>query len=165
MQLSQDIEKTIFPLKLIWFALSASLLVYAFVIYQTHGFSLIDLRESGSLKKTLLPFSYIPFLFTFFTFSKKNWILNKFFVKKKVSNAPYLKAMSEYDREYLAQFSPYMVFHILMWALNEMGAVIAFVVTFTSGNFTYYIINGSLALLFNLLLFKPNYKAFKRNLR
>jgi hypothetical protein len=164
-QLSQDVEKTIFPLKIIWLALSASILIYAFVILKTQGISFEDTKDSNGLKNVLLPFSFIPFVLTFFVSTKKNWLLNKFFIKKKSRSAPYLKSMSDNDQKYLAQFSPYIVFHVLAWAINESGAILGFLIAFTTGNFTYYFINGSIALVFNLMLFKPNYKNFKNNLR
>ena len=164
-EMSQDVEKTIFPLKIIWLALSASLLAYVFVIFKVLGISFVDVKEIDSIKNTLLPFSYLPFLFTFLVYTKKDWVLKKFFIKKNGSNAPFLRSMKESDQEYLAEFGSYFAFHILMLAINESGAVLGFIISFTSGNASYYFLNGSIALAFNLLLFRPNYKLFKQNLR
>jgi hypothetical protein len=169
-QMSQDVEKTIFPLKILWIALSASLLVYAFVIFKVLGISFVDVKQVDTMKSTILPFSYLPFVFTFLVFTKKEWVLRKFFLKGnrnlpyKSKVAPYLKGMTEEDQQYLSEFSPYFIFHILMLAINDSGAILGFVLTFSSGNFSYYLLNGSIALAFNILLFKPNYKKFKQSL-
>ena len=157
MQLSQNIEKTIFPMKIIWLALMASIAIYAFVIFQIKGIHFEDLKNIDAMKTVLFPAAFVPFIFTFFCSLKKNWLIKKLI---RGNTAPYLKNMETSDQEYLKSFGAYFIFHILMWVINEMSAILGFMLSFISGNVTYYIICGSFALASNFILFKPNYQKY-----
>ncbi len=159
MHLSQNIEKTLFPLKLIWFALMAALAVYAFILIYIKGFNFVDTSNIDSLKKVMIPMTIVIFVFTLFVSKNKNWLIEKM-TSKKSESAPFLKAMDESDRKYLKNFGSYFVFHIILWAINESGALLGFLLSFVSGNFIYYIATSTTALIFNFVLYKPDYKQF-----
>jgi len=160
MQMSQNIEKSIFPMRIIWLALMGSILIYALVIFQIKGVSLTDVKDIQAIKNILFPAAFIPFLFTFICSLNKRWLITKLVRKNP---APFLKNMEESDQKYLKSFGGYFIFHILMWVINEMSAILGFMLSFLSGNFTYYIVCGVFALLSNLILFKPDYKKFVSN--
>ena len=157
MKLSQDVEKTIFPLKIVWLALVASMFVYALVFTYVRGVGFIDEKDIGAIKNIFLITACIPFVFTLICSKNKDWLVSKL---GNNSKAPYLKMMKEEDQKYLSRFGAYFISHIIIWVINESGAIIAFVLSFISGNFTYYLVFASIAILLNLFLFKPDYKNF-----
>ena len=159
-QMSQDVEKTIFPIKVIWLALCGALLVYALLIFQVKGIFFEDQTNIDHLKKILYPLSIFPLVFTLLIYKNKNWVIGKITRKNKKNIAPYLTSMSRDDQEYLKVFGAYTIFHIVVWILNECAAILAFILTFSSGNFSYYLVVSVVALTLNLFFFNPNYKKF-----
>ncbi len=159
MKLSQDVEKTIFPLKIVWLALIASMFVYSLFFISVRGVSFVDEKDIGNLKNILLFIASTPFVFTLISSQKKDWLVSKLGSNAK---APYLKTMSEEEQNYLSRFGAYFISHVIVWALNEGGAIIGFILSFITGNFTYYIAFASVAIFMNLFLFKPDYKNFMR---
>lgn len=157
MHYSSDVQKTVMPIKLIWLALSASLIVYVFVIYTTHGFSTVDNREVGNLKSILMPLSYVPFIFTFLFYKKKDALIRN---NNNMTNVPYARGFNEEDQKVLSYYGSYFVIHIIFWAINEAGAILGFVLAFTSGNILYYAYPAAIALFLNLVVMKPNYFVF-----
>jgi hypothetical protein len=133
------------------------MVVYAIVFVYVRGVGFVDEKDISAIKNIFFIAASIPIIFTLFCSKNKDWLISKL---SQNSNAPYLKMMSDEDRNYLSRFGGYFMSHIIMWMLNEAGAVIAFILSFISGNFTYYLIFASAATFINLFLFKPDYKNF-----
>lgn len=82
-----------------------------------------------------------------------------------MDKAPYAKHMNPEDKKTLSFYSGYFVVHLIMWALNEAGAIFGFLLSFLSGNIKYYLITASIALFINNILLKPNYFKFIKGKR
>lgn len=156
MQYSQDVRKIVMPIAIIWLALSASLLVYGGVLFYMGKTSMIDINGAGNLKTILIPMSYLPFLVTFIFYKKKDAIIRS----GNMDRSPYAQGLNDQDKNTLKYYGSYFVVHVIMWAINESGAILGFVLTFVTGNFSYYLYPAIIALFLNLVVMKPNYYHF-----
>ena len=156
MQYSQDVKKIVMPITLVWLALSASLIVYGGVLFYMGKTSMTDLKDVGNLKNILMPLSYLPFIVTFIFYKKKDAIIRS----GNMDRSPYAQGLNDQDKQTLRYYGSYFVVHIIMWAINESGAILGFVLSFTTGNLSYYLYPAIIALFLNLVVMKPNYYHF-----
>jgi len=156
MQESSEVHKMVFPIKIVWLALLGSLFIYGILLYSMGKTGFQDLKNIEAMKEVLYPLSFIPFIFSIIFFKKLNTIIRK----TNMDTAPFAKHMNANDKRTLSYYSSYFIIHVILWALNEAGAIIGFLMTFVSGNFKYYLLSGSIAFFINLVLLKPNYLKF-----
>lgn len=156
MHVSNEVHKMIFPIKIVWLALAASMVIYGILLYSTGKTGFVDLKDIEKMKSILFPISFIPFIFSIL-FSRK---LKSIIRKTNMDTAPFAKHMEVEDKKTLSYYSSYFIVHIILWALNEAGAILGFVLSFVSSNIQYYLVTASLALFINIFLLKPNYLKF-----
>jgi len=161
MEASKEVKKMTSAITIVWFALCASMVMYAILLVALGKTSLVDVKDINSLKEIIYPVAFIPFIFTII-FSRK---LNTIIKKTDMDKAPYAKHMDPKDKKTLSYYSGYFVVHLVMWALNEAGAILGFLLTFLSGNIKYYLITAVIALFINTVLLKPNYLKFIKGKR
>ena len=164
MHISDEGRKFVLPLTIIWLALTASMLIYGVVLYYIKQNSAMNMTQSevfANMKAVLMPLSYAPFIFTFIFHKKIRAIVRK----ANVDKAPYLKNVAEDDRKALSYFGSYFVVHIILWAVNEAGAILGFILSMTSGDFTYYIYPACIAIFLNLVVMRPRYFDFIKGQR
>ena len=161
METSREVKKMTSAITIVWIALSASMIMYAIVLVAIGKTAMVDVKDITSLKEIIYPVAFIPFIFTII-FSRK---LNTIIKISKIDKAPYAKHMNPEDKKTLSFYSGYFVVHLIMWALNEAGAIFGFLLSFLSGNIKYYLITASIALFINNILLKPNYFKFIKGKR
>jgi hypothetical protein len=161
MQITDNVKKMMTPLYVIWIALTLSMFVYLGLLIYLGKTQWVDGRDLGSLKAVLYPMTFIPFLFTFIFHKKLSAIVRQ----TNMDKAPFAKNLDEQDKKMLSFFSSYMIIHIILWAANEAGVLLGFVLTVVSGNLSYYIIPMVIASFFNLVLMRPNYLQFIKGKR
>lgn len=153
---SKEVQKMLMPMTIIWIALSVSMLMYGILLVTLDKTALTDVKDITSMKNILYPLSFLPFVFTVL-FSKK---LNSVIKKSNMETAPFAKHMKPEDKKVLSYYSGYFIVHLVMWALNEAGAILGLLLTFVSGNIQYYGVTALIALFINIFLLKPNYLKF-----
>ena len=156
METSKEVAKMTMALKIVWLALSASMIMYVILLVALGKTAMVDAKDISSLKDIIFPISFVPFVFTII-FSRKINVLVK---KSNMDKAPFAKHMKPEDKKTLRYYSGYFVVHLIMWVLNEAGAVFGFLLSFLSGNIKYYLITAGIALFINNILLKPNYLKF-----
>jgi hypothetical protein len=156
MEASKEVEKMVMTIKIVWIALSASMVMYIILLVALGKTSMMDVKDITSLKEIIYPVSFLPFIFTLI-FSRK---INTLIKKTNMEKAPFAKHMLPEDKRTLSYFPAYFIVHVVMWALNEAGAILGFLLSFLSGNIQYYLITAGIALFINNLLLKPNYLKF-----
>ena len=161
METSKEVKKMTMPMTLIWIALTASMIMYGIILVVIKKTAMIDVKDITSMKEILYPLSFVPFVFTII-FSRK---INTIVKKTNMEKAPFAKHMEPEDKKTLVYYSSYFVIHVIMWALNEAGAIFGFLLSFLSGNIKYYLITASIAIFINTVLLKPNYLKFIKGKR
>lgn len=164
MQFSDDVKRMVFPLTLVWLALTASMLIYAVLLIYMSNQSSINMQQSeifSSMKSILIPLSYAPFILTVIFYKKLNSIVRK----KDMDKVPYAKALNDEDKKLLSYFGSYFIVHIILWCFNEAGAILGFVLAVTSGVFSYYAYPAVIAIFLNLVLMRPKYFEFIKGKR
>ena len=161
METSREVKKMTNAISIVWIALSASMIMYAIVLFVIGKTAMVDVKDITSLKEIIYPVAFIPFVFTII-FSRK---LNTIIKKSNMDKAPFAKHMNPEDKKTLSFYSGYFVVHLVMWALNEAGAIFGFLLSFLSGNIKYYLITASIALFINNFLLKPIYFKFIKGKR
>lgn len=156
MQTSQEVQKLIFPIKLVWLALVLSIFVYGIMLISVGKTGMVDLKTFTNIKTLLFPICFIPFVFTTLFSRKLNLIIRKTDMEK----APFAKHMQAEDKVTLRYYSSYFLIHIIMWFSNEAGAIFGLILSFVTGNAFYYLCTGGVALFINLFLLKPDYLKF-----
>lgn len=156
MKISNDVKKMMMPIYLIWIALIISMLVYLVLLIYLGKTALVDTRDISNMKNIIFPMSFIPFVFTFI-FSRKMGSLVR---KSNMDKAPYARGLNKDDASILSYYGSYFIIHIIMWALNEAGAIFGFVLTMMSGNIQYYAITATIAIIINLVFLRPDYIEF-----
>jgi len=128
MQEQIEEKQQLMTLRIIWFALNCSLLVYGYGLFMAHKISYIGTPVSLSLFQQLALANNLLVL------------VSIYFHKNKI-----LPKNSLRDR-----LTPY----VMCWALNESIVVTAFAATFLSndGNGFFYVVNASVALLANIMM-------------
>lgn len=154
MQYSTNVQKIVKPIKIIWLMLSGSLLMYAFVLNKKYGLSTEDIRDVDALQSKLVPLTYVIFTLTTIFYIKKDALIRK---NPNMEKAPYAKDLSEDDQKTLSYYGSYFVVHIILWGLNEVGAILGFLLADISGNILYYAYPTAVALFLNLAVMRPKY--------
>lgn len=155
MKHSQDVEKIVMPLTIIWLMLTASIFIYGGLLIYLGKNSFVDV-QSSNLKNTLMPLSFAPFILSFIFHKKLSAIVRK----TNMDKSPFARGLSEVDKKTLEYFGAYFVVHIVLWAFNESAAILGFVLSVTTGNIQYFILPASIAVFFNLVLMRPKYFDF-----
>lgn len=126
---SQQVVKPLLTSRIVWAALTFSMLCYGFILYELGKATYVKIPESYTLLEII---ALCLGMLLFVTF----WIH-----EKKVKPEP--------------DTNKRFPFYVMCWALNETMVVVAFAAIMTSenGNSFIYIVNFLLALIGNLIMF------------
>lgn len=116
--------------RIVWMALTASTLIYVFILFQLQKITGVWMPEGEILPLQKLGLSATLILAGTFFYHSAKIVTIKSFQEK-------------------------FVHYILVWALNEMVVIIAFAGSFLSetGNGFFMLVNTSLAILANIVMF------------
>lgn len=160
MHYSKEVEKMVMPMTIVWLALTATLVIYGGLLFYLGKNSMTDVQPSN-LKNILMPLSYVPFILTFIFHKKLHAIVRK----GNMDRAPYAANMNDEDKKSLEFFGSYFVTHIILWAFNESGAIMGFVLSMVTGNIQYYLYPAIIAIFLNLVVMRPRYFDFIKGQR
>ena len=157
-QNTENVEKTVFALKLVWLGLMAAVVVYGMVLVVMGKTALIDQKQvfSPQLKSILLVIASLS-LGLSFAFRKK---FLRFITASSNKKAPFTHGMSDEEKYTLRYFGKFTIYYVLMWALNECAAIIGFFLTMISGNILYFLFLAFFSIFNNAFFFRPDYMGF-----
>lgn len=126
---SQEVVKPLLTSRIVWAALTFSMVLYGFVLFTLQKATSFNIPESYTSLEIVALSSGLMLLVTL-------WIH-----EKKVKPEP--------------EMNKRFTWYVMCWALNETMVVIAFAATFISenGNAFIYVTNFILALMGNLIMF------------
>lgn len=157
MYISETAKKVVFPIYIVWIALTSTFFLYGgLLIYLDSVTNIVIKNDLSSLINVLQPLRYLPFIFTF-VFHKK---LSRLVREGNMVKSPHIDHLTSEDRKILSQFSSYFIIHIIFYAANEFGVILGFVLAKATNDLTYYFYPAAVALFLNVVIMRPRYFEF-----
>jgi hypothetical protein len=151
---NQNIKDILLPLKSAWCGIVFAIVTMNFIYLNRFGF-FCDFSFVS-------PYGYF-YLFVvtclFFTYLFNS----KFIISLKASNtdkAPMTKKLESEERHYLRFYPKYFMSKIFLWCITDVCVVFSLVISIKTENYSYLLITSLLAIIFNLVILKPNYIKF-----
>jgi hypothetical protein len=157
MNITQNIKDVLFPLKVMWIALTLSIVVQNFV----YIYSMLNKEVSLGLG-LVHPYGYF-YIFAIACFTFVVMFKSKFFLLIKgvdPKRAPFTKNLTTSEQEILKFYPKYFLYHLIIWIINDFCVIIGFIFSFITQNYTYLFVSSIFAISFNIFKTKPDYLRF-----